>query len=225
MQEPGLLRPTGGSQRLVLSKATDQYAEALGQERDAVQYLVGRGLTQETAATFRLGVVRDALPGHSRHEGWLSIPYLQDDPRSPQAYPKGMRFRCMAEHDHRDFGHGKYMSLPDTPSLVFNIGAIHRAFDVIHVTEGEFDAMILTQIGLHAVAIPGASGFQAHHRHLLEGFNRVWVWGDPDDAGVKFINGIEKSLRQARGVYLKNGDVTDNYLTNGAEYLLNLVSS
>jgi DNA primase len=116
------------------------------------------------------------------------------------------------------------MSIPDDPTRVFNIGAIHRAGDEIHVTEGEFDAIILNAIGLPAVAIPGANGWRAHHRRMLAGFSRVWVWGDPDDAGAQFTQKVTRSLKQAKGVRL-SADINDTYIANGksADALLSLL--
>ncbi|GAA0967319.1 toprim domain-containing protein [Actinocorallia libanotica] len=179
---------------------------------EAAKYLLGRGIGKEVAATFRLGVVADPYPGHERFHGFLAIPYLDRNGR-----PLTVRFRCLVEHNHRDFFHGKYMSIPDDPPRMFNIGAIHRAGDEIHVCEGELDAIILTMLGLHAVAIPGAQLWKGRHRRMLAGFSRVWVWGDPDDAGADFTRKICRSLRTAKGVRLRVGDVTDTYLAGGAE--------
>jgi DNA primase len=116
------------------------------------------------------------------------------------------------------------MSMTDDPSRVFNVRAIHQAGDEIHVTEGEFDAIILSKIGLPAVAIPGAKAWKGHHRRMLAGFSRVYVWGDPDDAGAEFVQKVTRSLRSAKGVRLRGGDVTDTYLAGGADALLALIA-
>lgn len=216
MAERAPLQPLSDSQREALETAVVKYEEAFTEE--AARYLAARGITSEVANIHRLGVVADAAPGHGRFEGFLAVPYLRVD-----GQPLSIRFRCFEGHDHRDHGHGKYMSLPDEPARVFNVGAIHRAKDVIHVAEGEFDAMILEKIGLPAVAIPGASGWAAHHRRMLAGFRRVHVWGDPDDAGADFINRVCRSMRQARGVQLRIGDVTETYLAFGPGGLLELI--
>lgn len=129
----------------------------------------------------------------------------------------------MEPHEHRDYGHGKYMSMVDEPSRVFNIKAIHDADDEIHVCEGEFDAIVLTKVGLPAVAIPGTQAWKNHHRRMLAGFSRVWVWGDPDDAGAEFTQRLTRAMRQAKGVRLREGDVTDTYLAGGADALLTLI--
>jgi len=202
----------------MLEEAVASYEGALGEDLHAVQYVLDRGIDQQTAVTFRLGVVADPLPGHERFRGWLAIPYLDRHGK-----PLTVRFRCLENHNHRDQYHGKYMSITDDPARVFNVGAIHRATDTIHVTEGELDALVLNQLDLPAVAIPGASGFQGHHRRMLAGFNRVWCWGDPDDAGADFVNKVTRMLRSAKAVRLRDGDVTENYLAGGADAIYSLI--
>jgi DNA primase len=193
------------------------YREALTAQ--GARYLIARGVDRATADTHQLGVAVDPHPGHERFQGMLSIPYLDRDGR-----PLSVRFRCLEEHDHREHFHGKYNSVKGDPARVFNVGAIHRAEDEIHVTEGEFDAMVLTRVGYHAVAIPGAQAWRGHHRRMLAGFSRVYVWGDPDDAGAEFVQKVTRALRNAKGVRLRDGDVTDTFLAGGAEALHGLIN-
>lgn len=194
------------------------YETALGEDLHAVGYLLDRGLDQVTAVTHRLGVVSDPLPGHERYRGWLAIPYLDRHGK-----PLTIRFRCLQNHHCRDFGHGKYQSMPGDPSRMYNVRAVHAAKDTIHITEGEMDALVLNQLGLPAVAIPGASGFQGHHRRMLAGFNRVWCWADPDDAGADFANKVTRMLRSAKAVRLRGGDVTEMFLAGGPEAIYSLI--
>lgn len=185
----------------------------------AGRLLHARGIDRDTASRFRVGLVGDdAFPGHERHRGKLAIPYLDR-----KGQPLSMRFRCIAQHDCRDHGHGKYMGLVDEPTRMFNVRAVHEADDEIHVTEGEFDAMVLNRIGLPAVAVPGVQNWKSHHRRMLAGFSRVWVWGDPDDAGADFNRRLAQSLRQAKAVRLRAGDVTDTFKAGGASALLSLI--
>jgi len=211
------LRPLSDSQMEALETAVARYHIQL--TYDASIYLHNRGISRAIADTFRLGVVRDPVPGHGKYRGMLAIPYLDRD-----GQPLTIRFRCLREHDHRANGHGKYNSIFEDPSRVFNIKAIFDAEDEIHITEGEFDTMILTKIGLPAVAIPGAHGWQYHHRRMLAGFSRVYVWGDPDDAGAEFVTKVVASMRTAKGVSLKTGDVTETYMQGDAEALLALIN-
>ncbi|MEV1109907.1 toprim domain-containing protein [Micromonospora sp. NPDC049751] len=197
-----------------MEEATSAYQGQL--TADVARYLLARGIGQEEAVTARLGVVLDPLPGHGRFQGWLSIPYLNKDGK-----PVQIRFRCLQEHDHRALGHGKYLTVAGEQARMYGIDSIHQAGDEIHVTEGELDRVILRhKLGVHAVAAPGAKNWKGRHRRMLAGFSRIWVWGDPDDAGAEFTQRVTRALRQAKGINLKQGDVTDTYLAGGTEALL-----
>lgn len=201
----------------MLEEATATYQAAL--TADAARYLLGRGIGRAEAATYRLGVVGDhPFPGHERYRGMLAIPYLDRNDA-----PLTIRFRCLQDHDHRTFGHGKYNTIKDDPPRMYGVGSVHKADSVIEVTEGELDRIILEKLGLHAVAIPGASIWQGRHRRMLAGFNRVRIWGDPDDAGAEFTARICRALRSAKGMRLRAGDVTETYVQEGAEALLSLI--
>lgn len=192
-----------------LHEAVENYEATLGVSAGVVDWLLDRGLDQRIAVTHRLGVVGDdCLPEHRKFIGWLAIPYLGLDGR-----PVQVRFRCLREHEH--IGHGKYMTIEDDPARVYNVGAIVNADFDIHVTEGEIDAMVLQSLGYPAVAIPGASGFQSHHRRMLAGFGRVFVWGDPDEAGAKFASKITRMMGQALSVRLEHGDINDTFRVHG----------
>lgn len=213
------LQPLSSSQREALEEATSSYEDALVWEPDAQKYLLDRGIDESTFRAFRLGVVsEDPFPGHARFRGMLAIPYLGRD-----AQPLSLRFRCYKEHDHRANGHGKYMSMTDEPTRVFNIRGIHQAENTLHISEGEFDAMILTKVFGYASGFPGANAWKPHHRRMLAGFNKVYVWGDPDDAGAEFVQRVTRQVRNAKGVRLTSGDVTDTYIKGGADALTALI--
>lgn len=210
------LQPLSASQREMLEEATDAYQNSL--TASARAYLAGRGLDLGVQLTARLGVVTDPFPGHEKMRGWLAIPYLDKD-----GAPLTIRFRCLQDHDHREHFHGKYMSVLEDVPRVFNVGALFRAGDAIEVTEGEFDALLLEALGLHAIAIPGAALWKPHHARLLAGFNQVRVWADPDDAGAQLVAKICQSVRQAKPVRLRVGDVGETYARYGAEGVLDLI--
>ena len=214
--EPKTLRPLTASQMEELEEAVSRYEGQL--TVDAAQYLARRGIDRAVASTSRLGVVGDAFPEHQRFTGMLAIPYLDRFGK-----PLTVRFRCLEEHDHQAGYHGKYNSLKDDPPRMYNIRSLWEAGDTIHVTEGEFDALVLTKIGLPAVAIPGANLFQWRHQKMLAGFSRIYVWGDPDEAGAEFTKKLTKRMARAKGVRLKVGDVTDTYLAEGAGALHALI--
>lgn len=214
MSEREPLQPLSSSQKERLEAAVQSYEAAMTVE--AARYLLGRGLTKETVLGARLGVVATDEFGH--WVGRLAIPYLDREGK-----PLTIRFRCMRNHNCKEAGCPKYLPITGDPSRMFNIRAIHEATDEIHVTEGEFDAILLGQLGLHAVAMPGASSFQGHHRRMLAGFNRTYVWGDPDAAGAEFINKVCRQLRSAQGVRMRGGDVTETYLAGGPSAIYDLI--
>lgn len=216
IEDQGLLRPLSVSQVEAVTEAVETYERALTPE--VARYLLGRGVEEGTALTHRLGVVVDPLPGHESKRGCLAIPYMAGD-----GTPVTLRFRCLQDHSCSDFGHGKYMTLFEDPARPYWLQAVNVASDVIHIAEGEFDAMILNQVGLPAVGFPGAHGWQPWHRRLFVGFSRVWVWGDPDEAGQRFVSKVCRSLSQAKGVRLRNGDVNEVFLDEGADGLWSLV--
>jgi DNA primase len=211
------LQPLSPSQREMLEEATSAYQEAL--TPGVARYLLDRGIGREEAVTHRLGVVGDRpFPGHERFRGMLAIPYLDRNGK-----PLTIRFRCLEEHDHRAHFHGKYNTIKDDPPRMYGIADVHQAGDTIDVTEGELDRIILKKLGLYVVGLPGASLWLPRHRRMLAGFNRVRVWGDPDDAGSEFTARICRGLRSARGMRLRDRDVTDTYMQMGAQPLLDLI--
>lgn len=209
------MRPTTASKMADLELATKTYEGAL--TADVARYLLARGLEEAEVVTARVGVVTSPLPGHEKFRGMLAIPYL-----TAAGDPLTLRFRCIQDHDHRANHHGKYMSLPDEPVRMYNVGAVHAATGELHIAEGEFDALILGKVGYHAVAIPGAQSWRTHHRRMVAGFSKVWVWGDPDEAGSEFVNKVTRAVRNASGVRLDraDGDVTDLFMKGGANAVL-----
>lgn len=189
------------------------------------EYLAGRGISSETARTHRLGVVEDPAPGHDRYVGKLCIPYLHYT-----GYPLTVRFRCIADHGSgpgkgcSEAGHGKYLTMPDDPSRFYNVGAIMSAGSEFHLTEGEPDTWVLSQLGYPAGAIAGAQAWKRHYWVLLAGFSRVFVWGDGDSAGSDFVNKVGRALPRSRGVRVPKGeDVNSIFLTHGPDRIAELI--
>lgn len=212
------MRPSSVFQREALSLAVETYAKALATDVTAARYLLGRGVEETTARTARLGVVADPLPGHERYVGKLAIPYMV------AGHPVALRFRCIQDHDCKELQHGKYLSMPDEPSRIYGVEDIIAAGDEFHLTEGEPDKWILNQLGYYAGAVPGANNWMPHHRRMLAGFSRIYVWGDGDSAGAEFVGKVCRSLRQAKGVQVPRGmDVNALFLAGGEAAIRNLI--
>jgi len=93
--------------------------------------------------------------------------------------------------------------------------------DVIHITEGELDRLILKQVFDEPVAgIPGVQNWKAHYPFHFAGFERVLVWPDGDKAGEDLANKIRHQVGNAEVVPVPKGmDVTELFLSVGAEVM------
>ena len=212
MSQHDPLRTLPASRVRALTDAAAEYNSAAWLVSD---YLERRGISDRSVSNFALGVVETPIPGHEPYVGRLAIPYLGTNPDTGEAECWHFKFRCMADHDCKDEGHGKYTAQAGMPTRMFNVGAIQEATDEIHVTEGEIDAIILNQCGFPAVAIPGANNWKWHYGRLLAGFNRVFIWGDPDAAGAEFVTTVHNAVRQSAAVRMELGDVNETYLQGG----------
>jgi len=200
-------------QRKILEKATRNYQENLP---EAIGYLQERGITETTARAARLGVVVSPEPGHEHAINRLSIPYVD------KAGVYAIKFRCLVHEDCKPHGCVKYLGLPGQETSLYSVLDTDSTKDTIHITEGELDRLILTQVftGEPVVALPGATQWKAHHPYHFSGFERVLIWADGDKAGQDLANRIRKDVRAAETIALPQGkDVTDMYLEFGADIL------
>lgn len=195
-----------------LERATLQYHENL---HEAEGWLAGRGIDLDHARSNVLGVVRNPLPGHEHLAGRLVIPYLTD------FGPVNMNFRCIQGHTCKEIpDHEKYMFSKGSVTNLYGVQSIGYADEWIAVTEGEIDRLILTQIGIPAIAISGAKKWQSHWVNVFEDFSRVYLFEDGDDAGKSLWDKVSYELGNAIRVRMPTGeDVNSMYLKAGAEYL------
>lgn len=189
--------------------AVATYHQQLQGARHAQEYLVGRGITAEIAATFRLGTVVAPLDGfgHDDYVGKLVIPYL-----TPSG-PVDVRFRTL------DGNGPKYLSRPGARGHLFNVLALKKDSDVLAVCEGEMDTIITdAAVGIPAVGAPGAQNWKAHYSRLLVDYERVIVLTDGDDKGREFGRNLSRELDNVSLVFMPEGmDVNDVYLAEGPD--------
>lgn len=209
--------------RTFLASARKKYQEALPDNPDVVEYLTKtRGLSMDSVNYFRLGVVDDPLPGNEAYKGMLSIPYT-----APNGDTLSIRFRNLA-----DIG-PKYLTMPGDKPRPFNTPAVERHSVNICLTEGEIDTMILHQLGLPSMGIPGAKVWKKEWGLILRPYRTVFVFTDGDVAGRDFGKMIAEELPNVRiidmGTYIdqdgieKSHDVNTKYLVEGADVLLRKV--
>jgi DNA primase len=193
------------SQRELLERATLSYE---GNLESVLPYLTGRGITEETARTFRLGFVNEPEVGHEPYIGKLAIPYIT---------PTGIvdiRFRSLN-------GDGpKYLSRPGANTHIYNITALNSDGDTLVVCEGELDTVIATQAGFKAVGLPGANNWKPFYSRVLADWNKVLLFCDGDNAGREMAKGISRELENVFSIFMPEGqDVNDVYLAEGADGL------
>ena len=194
------------SLRSSLERAVHRYEQNVDR---AAEYLVGRGLDAEVAATYRLGYVTEPEPGHDQYTGRLSIPYL-----SP-AGVVGLRFRAL------DDSEPKYLGLPGAQTGIYNADALHNPSNIIGITEGEFDSVVLTsKCGIPAVGIPGAQSWKPHYARCLQDYERVLVFCDGDKPGRELGKTVAREIPGAVVIHLPDGeDVNSVYLKEGPQWL------
>lgn len=194
------------SQRHYLQEAAETYHEQITPK--AAAYLVGRGITREVAATYRLGNVVEPLVGDDEYVGRLAIPYLT---------PSGVvdiRFRSTSPDQSP-----KYLSRTGAETKLYNVQALLKKSDIICICEGEIDAITMDgMVGVPAVGVPGANNWRSHFRLLFEDYSKVLVLCDGDQAGRDFGKKVAGEIDGSIIIHLPEGrDVNDLYMEEGAE--------
>lgn len=151
------------------------------------KWLNDRGLTDDTIRGSLLGEVVTPASEHERFQGAISIPYW-----NPSRTVRSLRFRNLRDGTH------KYDSVAGESVHIFNVA--NTGLPKVWICEGEFDALVLSQLGFSAVGIPGAGGFKPEWKYLFSHCTQVSIAFDGDDAGLKGARRISSLL----------GDVCDN---------------
>lgn len=204
-------------QEKLLQEAAHRYAQAISEE--ALAYLAGRGISEETAVRYRLGTITDPIEGHQGYEGWISIPYF-----TALDLCVGFKFRRL------DDGKPKYGAPIGQKSHLFNVVATMANTKSIVICEGEFDAIVMETCGVPAVGVPGVAAWKPYYTKLFNGFDIVYIVGDNDvkedgtNPGAEFSRRVAQEVSNSQIVTLPPGlDITDFYLANGKDATANLV--
>lgn len=122
-----------------------------------ITYSADRGIYRPAIDRFQLGYTGET---GDRFRNRLTIPYLTP------AGPVGMKYRCVDDHDCKDFGHPKYDGEEGNEVHLFNAQVLRTATTVVAV-EGEIDAIAGEMTGFAHVGIPGTGVWKS---------NPHWVW-------------------------------------------------
>lgn len=172
---------------------------ALWDRPEKVAWLTARGLTEDTILDAELGYVDEG-----RYRDCISIPYR--DARGEVATVRYRHLDPNALH--------KYDQIKGSRLRLYNVRNTDRS--VVAICEGEFDSLIMGQLGVPAVAVPGATSWQKAWRWLFRNCDLVYVITDADESGRKAGNkiiGQVGSITDVAAIHLPNGkDVTDVFL-------------
>lgn len=195
-----------------LAQAADFYHQALFHDRHAIEYLKGRGITEETVNKFQLGLSPDTWQGlqsifkaegyedpkleecglviakdahrYDRFRGRIMYPI-----RNPRGQVIGFGARTMIAGEEP-----KYLNSPETPVYHKSqeLYGLYEARDAIHkkgraiVCEGYMDVIQMSQGGfLETVAALGTSITPEHVKKLFQLSDHVYFSFDGDAAGFK----------------------------------------
>lgn len=168
----------------------------------AAEWLIGRGLTAETLAAFRIA---EQTRGDKTY---AVFPYLRDGELV------NVKYRNVAEKkDMRQEGGAE-------PCL-FGWHLIDPKARTVAITEGEIDAMTLHQCGIPALSVNAGAG---NHQWLendwerLDRFSEILIFFDSDEAGKLGAQEIVRrlGLERCKLVTLPAKDAND-YLLQGAD--------
>lgn len=197
----------------LLEQYTSQYEASLAGSQGE-NYLLQRGIMKEVQNSFRLGFVLEPTPEQRAYRGCISIPYIT---RSGDIV--GIKYRRL------DDGKPKYSSsLGFEARRIFNPFILSLKYRKIYITEGEFDTIVLRQLGVPALAIPGANAWSAASSRALR-HRQLVVLADGDDSGEGYKLGrqITKDVEHSSIVLMKDTDVNQYYLDHGKDKLLEYI--
>jgi DNA primase len=205
------------AQRTFFEQAATTYQSDLAVDTGVQAYLKGRGIDQQAAATFRLGVVRRPLVGHEAYGGRLAIPYLTP------AGVVNVRFRCLRPHDCKAAECPKYLSADAAETNLYNVLDFKKDSPFIVIPEGEMDVMAWSLSGVPAVGPPGIEAWRDHFPRCYEDFDVVYSAGDGDKAGSKFNARMAREVK-ARPLRIPQGEDSNSlFAKGGADALRRLI--
>lgn len=177
----------------------------------AAEYLEARGIDQASAERHRLGFVPEGLPGFEQYAGRLSIPNI-----CASGWVVGIKFRLLRDAGEHEV---KYLGL-SLPKRIYNLQALNTPSPLIAITEGELDAVVVNQLGIPAIGIPGTGMWAPHYERVLEDYEQVVLVRDPDARGEQLVKSLMKTDLPLRVVTPSHGDVNETVLAGHGEALI-----
>lgn len=208
-------------QKISLESRAAAYESQLNERASPIslagcEYLASRLLLHDVweSDPFRFGVVAEPLPGDEQYQGRLCIPYLT------LAGVRGLKFRCIEDHDCKESGHAKYIQPFGQEQRIYNALAYFGAHDAVGIAEGELDAVTATiHLGIPTVGIPGATQWDKsgwHWQLVLRDFAQVVIFADGDKAGKEFAQKVANDAGpSSRIAWCPDGEDVNSMVVKG----------
>jgi DNA primase len=131
----------------------------------------------------------------------------------------GFKFRSL------DGSEPKYLAPSGQEVRLFNAADLLSGGEVVVLCEGELDAVAVSGVlGIPAVGVPGAASWKRHWDLLLEGFERVVVAADGDEAGLAMAERVRSRVPQAVVAAMPAGHDASSVLAGfGADELMGIL--
>lgn len=197
------------------------------QQTEYWNYLLGRGLSEGTLKTAKIGLCDDTIEPNSNHEAAkltyssgkfilqnrIIIPYLSDGIITTirgRALPE-----TQLEHDK------KYEGLPKSQAIPYVPTGKTSYIDPLFIVEGELNSLYLSQEGYQAQGIPGCNTFKPE---WFSQFKNLYSCLDGDEPGRQASDKIIPQISEVRKVDLPDPYGADEYIqTFGKESFNKLV--
>jgi len=206
----------------ILSETAKYYHDYLTEEiRDYLNK--DRGLQPETISQFFIGYANGGLRAHLENQGFpLSLckeaGVIRDEGKDffykkiiLPYFAKGRVILLRCRTDPSD-SNKIYFPLKGYQAQIYNEDDLYDA-EQVTVAEGEFDTIILKQLGFSAIGLPGANCFKEEWVTKFDRCKVVYIAFDGDNAGLKGAKHIANLLgEKAKIVALpKSEDVNHWY--------------
>jgi hypothetical protein len=148
------------------------------------EYLNARGITDEIIEKQKLGW------GEFYRQNWITIPIFN-------ASGKCTFLKLRKDPDSQANG-PKYMVFPaGGQAEIYGRENLTETNSELVICEGEFDCLILSKFGIPAItSTAGAATFKKKWLNELEGFTKIYVALDKDEAGEKGANNLIELLNK-----------------------------
>lgn len=177
------------------------------------QYLLARGITKESQASFRLGWTANPLPEERHLKYRISIPYLT------RYGVVGIKYRSIGDIEPKYVSNDGFYA-----KRIFNPLSLTSRDRKIYICEGEIDCITLTQLGIPSVAVPGVNNWDSRAAILFRS-RRVVIPADGDDngQGLEFAKKLRSEIEGASYIVIPNGDVNSLYVNEGERALVEMI--